>query len=325
MVEQSGIISVFDNDSEVTQKESFLNIENIVDDTESERGLLGLAFHPNYAVNGFFYLNYTPFGSLSRISRFQVSPNNPNQADASSEMVILEFSQPFINHNGGKIVFGPNDGLLYIASGDGGAGGDPQGNAQNLNNLLGTILRIDIDRTENGLNYGIPPNNPFVNDAQARDEIFAYGLRNPWRISFDITTGNLWAGDVGQNSFEEVNVIENGNNYGWNTLEGNDCFNANTCNRDGLTDSVFVYSQNNGASITGGYVYRGNAIQQLQGRYVYGDFLSGRIWSLDAESTNIDNQLIEDTSLNIASFGTDSNEELYICAFDGFIYMLIEE
>lgn len=323
IVEQSGRISVFPNNNTISNADTFLDIQAIVDDTEDERGLLGLAFHPDYESNGYFYVNYTPFGSLSRISRFQVSPNNPNLADATSELIILEFPQPFINHNGGKIVFGPNDNLLYIASGDGGGAGDPQGNAQNPNNLLGTVLRIDIDRTENGLNYGIPPDNPFVNN-QARDEIFAYGLRNPWRISFDIVTGNLWAGDVGQNDFEEIDIIENGNNYGWNILEGNECFNANTCDQNGLTEPVFVYSQNNGASITGGYVYRGESIEQLQGRYVYGDFISGRIWSLDAESTNRDNQLIEDTDLNIASFGTDNSNELYICAFDGFIYTFTE-
>lgn len=325
IVEQRGIINVFENSSTVTSSNIFLNIESIVDDSEDEMGLLALAFHPNYQTNGYFYVNYSLSRTLSVVSRFQVSPPNSAIADPNSELRLLEIPQPFTNHNGGKLAFGP-DGFLYISSGDGGSAGDPQGNAQNRTNLLGNILRIDIDNTENGLNYAIPNNNPYVGSPTFRNEIFAYGLRNPWRISFDIQTGVLWAGDVGQDNFEEIDIIENGNNYGWNILEGNNCFQMTICDASNLTSPVFQYSHDNGdVSITGGYVYRGNNIPQLQGRYVYGDFVSGRIWSFSAElSSNPDNELIEDTDLNIASFGTDMNNELYICAFDGAIYKFEE-
>ncbi|NAS30609.1 glucose sorbosone dehydrogenase [Flavobacteriaceae bacterium R38] len=320
VVEQRGIINVFPNNADVQSSAVFLNIENIVDDSEEEMGLLAVAFHPNYDANGYFYVNYSSSRTLSRVSRFQVSSANSNVADPNSELVLLEIPQPFTNHNGGKLTFGP-DGFLYIASGDGGSGGDPQGNAQNRMNLLGAILRIDVDRVENGLNYAIPIDNPFINDNNARDEIFAYGLRNPWRISFDIQTGTLWAGDVGQNQFEEIDIIESGNNYGWNILEGFNCFGANDCDQTNLTPPVFEYSHDNGdLSITGGYVYRGNAIPELQGRYIYGDFVSGRIWALTNSGTSPANELIEDTNLNISSFGTDNANELYICSFDGAIY-----
>jgi len=321
VVEQPGVINVFSNDVDVQQSTVFLNLENRVDDSEGEMGLLALAFHPDYASNGFFYVNYTPSRTLSRISRFQVSSSDANIANPASETVLLEFPQPFTNHNGGKLSFGP-DGLLYIASGDGGSAGDPQGNAQNINNLLGAILRIDVNRVENGLNYGIPADNPFVNNPNARPEIYAYGLRNPWRISFDFQTNTLWAGDVGQDDFEEIDLIEIGNNYGWNTLEGFNCFGADDCDQTGLTLPVFEYSHNNGdLSITGGYVYRGSGVPELQGRYIYGDFVSGNIWALNiTPSGTANNELIDNTDLNVAAFGTDMNNELYICSFDGAIY-----
>jgi len=322
VVEQQGRIRVFTNDPNVAASSNFLDIRDRVFDGENEMGLLGMVFHPNFESNGYFYVSYTTTRSLSVISRFQTMPNDPDRADISSELVLMEIPQPFVNHNGGQLAFGP-DGFLYIASGDGGSGGDPQGNAQNTSNLLGAILRINVDQTMDGLNYGIPATNPFVSTTEARGEIFAYGLRNPWRMSFDTSTGALWSGDVGQDRLEEINIIALGNNYGWNILEGNRCFTSDDCDNTVFSSPVFEYNHNAGdVSITGGYVYRGNAVPLLNGRYVYGDFESGRIWSLDAnfQGGEVDNQLIANTNLNIASFGTDAANELYICSFDGIIY-----
>jgi len=316
VVEKRGRIVVFENDSATTTTANFLNLSNI--STTSEQGLLGLAFHPNYSSNGYFYVHYTPTARLSFISRFTVS-TDANVADAGSEEVLLEIPQPQTNHNGGQISFGP-DGFLYIAVGDGGGGGDPDNNSQNRNNLLGNILRIDVDNRENGLNYTIPSSNPFLNEAQVRPEIYAYGLRNPWRMSFDAQNGSLWTGDVGQGEREEINVITSGGNYGWKIFEGTSCFSGN-CEVPGLTAPIFEYGHDNGdRSITGGFVYRGSAIPSLSGKYIYGDFVSGRIWALDtADNTN---ELVFESRLSIASFGTDNDNELYVCAFDGTIYKL---
>ncbi|WP_340074121.1 PQQ-dependent sugar dehydrogenase [Leptobacterium sp. I13] len=319
IAEQKGVIRVFQNNMGTEQATTFLDIQDRINFSSNEMGLLGMAFHPDYQNNGFFYVCYTTFNS-SVISRFQVSSISQNIADSASETILLTVGQPFANHNGGQLAFG-SDGYLYIAMGDGGSAGDPQGNAQNLNNLLGAILRINVDQSDNGLNYAIPSDNPFI-DTNFRREIYAYGLRNPWRMSFDPQTGLLWAGDVGQGEIEEIDIIENGNNYGWNTMEGTRCFESLTCNQTDLTTPIFEYSHNNGdLSITGGYVYRGIAIPEMQGFYIYGDFVSGRIWGLDATNSNTsENQLIEDTNLNISSFGTDMNNELYFCSFDGQIY-----
>ncbi|MGK0494697.1 MAG: glucose/arabinose dehydrogenase [Maribacter sp.] len=316
VVEKRGRIVVFEDDAATMTTTNFLNLTNI--STTSEQGLLGLAFHPNYNSNGYFYVYYTPTASLSVISRFMVSAD-ANIADAGSEEVLLEIPQPLTNHNGGQISFGP-DGFLYIAIGDGGGGGDPDNNSQNRSNLLGNILRIDVDNRENGLNYAIPSSNPFVNDAQVRSEIYAYGLRNPWRMSFDTQNGTLWTGDVGQGEREEINVITSGGNYGWKILEGTSCFSGD-CETTGLTAPVFEYGHDNGdRSITGGFVYRGTAIPSLSGKYIYGDFVSGRIWALNtADNTN---ELVLESRLSIASFGMDNDNELYVCAFDGTIYKL---
>lgn len=316
VVEKRGRIVVFENDFASMTTTNFLNLTNI--STTSEQGLLGLAFHPNYNSNGYFYVYYTPTASLSVISRFTVSAD-ANVADAGSEEVLLEIPQPLTNHNGGQVSFGP-DGFLYIAIGDGGGGGDPDNNSQNRSNLLGKILRIDVDNRENGLNYAIPSSNPFVNDAQVRPEIYAYGLRNPWRMSFDMQNGTLWTGDVGQGEREEINVITSGGNYGWKILEGTSCFSGD-CETTGLTAPVFEYGHDNGdRSITGGFVYRGAAIPSLNGKYIYGDFVSGRIWSLNTADNTI--ELVLESRLSIASFGTDNDNELYVCAFDGTIYKL---
>ncbi len=325
VVEQRGVISVFQNDATSSQKSSFLNIEGQVDDDGNEEGLLGLAFHPDYESNGYFYVNYTASNpNRTVISRFTVSSSNPNQADAGSELVLLEYDQPYSNHNGGQVSFGP-DGYLYIAVGDGGSGGDPQGNGQNLKTLLGSILRIDVDQTSGTSNYSIPEDNPFANNSDGfRGEIYAYGLRNPWRFSFDSANGQLWTGDVGQNKYEEVDIITNGGNYGWNTMEGFHCFKPDDCNKEGLELPIWEYDHTQGdISITGGFVYRGTALKELVGLYIYADYVSGRIWSLDgSDPANPVNTELLNADFPISSFGIDQNQELYICGFDDKIYKL---
>ncbi|NQZ44985.1 MAG: PQQ-dependent sugar dehydrogenase [Flavobacteriaceae bacterium] len=318
VVEQGGLIKVFANDPEVVGTTIFLDLRDRISTNANEQGLLGLAFHPDYANNGLFYVNYTPDAGLSVTSSFMRSAD-ANVADSSSETLLLEIPQPFTNHNGGQLAFGP-DGYLYISSGDGGSAGDPGNNAQNTTNLLGAILRIDIDNLANGLPYAIPNGNPFFGSTTDRQEIYAYGLRNPWRMSFDTQTNTLWAGDVGQDAIEEIDLIEAGGNYGWKLFEGNTCFSGD-CDASELIPPLFEYDQTDGdRSVTGGFVYRGSDIPELQGKYVYGDFISGKIWSLNTDGT--DNSLLVGSGLNIASFGTDGQNELYLCAFDGRIYRL---
>ncbi|MEN2283419.1 PQQ-dependent sugar dehydrogenase [Algoriphagus sp. SE2] len=328
VVEQRGVISVFQNNADAIEKKEFLKIENLVDDSGNEEGLLGLAFHPDYINNGFFYVNYTATSpNRTVISRFSVSPSDPNQADPSSELILLEFDQPFSNHNGGQISFGP-DGYLYIAVGDGGSGGDPRGNGQNRRSLLGSILRIDIDRKEGSKNYAIPDDNPFANNNEGfKEEIYAYGLRNPWRFSFDSENGQLWVGDVGQNKYEEIDIIKKGGNYGWNTMEGFHCFNSSSCDQEGMELPLWEYDRSQGdISITGGFVYHGPSLSQLEGLYIYADYVSGRIWSLDNnDSGNTVNTELIDTDFPISAFGVDQNQELFICGFDDKIYKLKQE
>lgn len=325
VVEQSGTIQVFENNASISDQSVFLDIRGRVDDSGNEEGLLGLAFHPDYANNGFFYVNYTA-DNQTIISRFEVSGSNPDQADSGSETVILTYNQPFSNHNGGHLAFGP-DGYLYIASGDGGSAGDPDENAQNRKTLLGNILRIDVDGAENGNNYAIPPDNPFTGNSEGfREEIYAYGLRNPWRFSFDSENGDLLAGDVGQGTLEEIDIIESGGNYGWDIMEGTQCFEPSSgCDQSGLTLPVWEYGRDEGISVTGGYVYRGPGLNDLTGQYIYGDFGTGRIWALEfSDPENPSNTELINSELNISSFGTDANNELYICSFDGQIYRLVE-
>lgn len=324
VVEQPGVINVFENRQDVASAETFLDIRERVRDEGNEEGLLGLAFHPNFEENGYFYVDYTASGPRrSVIARYEVDPDNPNRALRGSEQVLLEVEQPYGNHNGGQIVFGP-EGYLYIAFGDGGAGGDPQENGQDRSTLLGSILRIDVDATSEGRNYGIPPGNPFAdNDQGTREEIWAYGLRNPWRISFDPETQALWAGDVGQNAYEEVSIIEKGENYGWNTMEGRHCFEPKEgCDETGLALPVHEYSRDVGSSITGGFVYRGADVPALAGQYVFADYASRKVWALDAERPQDAERaaLAEGFDQSIASFGLDAEGELYACAFDGKIY-----
>ena len=323
VVEQAGIIHVFPNDSLVSQTKIFLDIVSRVDDSGNEMGLLGLAFHPDYASNGYFYVNYTA-GSPRRtvISRFQVSASNPDSADPESEFILLQYNQPQSNHNGGQIAFGP-DGFLYIASGDGGGSGDQHGtigNGQDRGNLLGKILRIDVDNQDSGLNYAIPRDNPFYgNTFGYSEEIYAYGLRNPWRFSFDFDTGWLWAADVGQSAYEEIDLIENGKNYGWRIMEGNHCYNPPTgCDTTGLSLPVWEYAHGLGYSVTGGYVYRGAAVPELTGKYIYGDYVTRRIWALSYDGINPPvNEDVLTAPNDISSFGQDENMELYICTFNG--------
>jgi len=320
VVEQRGVVQVFRSDPDTENTNIFLDITSVVDDRDKEEGLLGLAFHPDYSQNRYFYTNYTTSSGTTRISRFEVDAQNPLVAAPSSELVLLEFTQPFGNHNGGQLAFGP-DGYLYIAVGDGGSGGDPQGHGQNTSTLLGSILRIDVDNPSGNLNYGIPTDNPFAgNQSGAREEIFAYGLRNPWRMSFDIETGLLWTGDVGQNEFEEIDIIENGGNYGWRIMEAFDCFQSANCDQSGLIKPYYHYKNDNiNASITGGIVYR-SSIVSLTGWYVYADYASGRIWALESVSTTPENLLLFDSNLRITSFGRDNLGEVYFCSHGGKIY-----
>jgi glucose/arabinose dehydrogenase len=328
VVEQAGIIKVFQNENQVNSATTFLDIQNLVDDTSNEEGLLGLAFHPDYDLTGYFYLNYTASQpNRTVISRFSVSSTNPNIADPGSEVVFLEFAQPNSNHNGGQLAFGPSDGYLYIATGDGGSYGDPECHAQNLSSLLGKLLRIDVDQPSGNLEYSIPPDNPFASNTMGyAQEIFAYGLRNPWRFSFDPVTGWIWTGDVGQGLWEEIDLVTSGGNYGWSMYEGFHCYNSPwpctpPCDSTGLTIPVWEYSHSEGLSITGGYVYRGNQVPELHGKYIYADYVSGKVWALTHNNTGQTiNSLLINSSLNIASFGVDQDNELYICSFDGKIY-----
>jgi len=322
VVEQQGRIYSFENDSKASEKQLFLDIRERVDDRGNEEGLLGLAFHPDYKDNGYFFIDYTATNpDRTVIARYKVDPSNSNQALKSSEFIILEVEQPYSNHNGGQIIFGP-DNYLYISLGDGGSAGDPHNNGQDPSTLLGSILRINIDKAENRLNYSIPKDNPFAGNTQGfREEIYAYGLRNPWRMSFDSETGLLWTGDVGQNKYEEIDIIRKGNNYGWNIMEGLHCYRADNCDSSGLTMPIWEYSHDLGQSITGGYVYRGDKFQELKGKYIYADYVSGKIWALDYnQNDRPTNLLLLESNLNWAAFGIDQNENLFICAFDGKIY-----
>lgn len=327
VVEQAGTIRFFDATQKPTSSTLLLDIKSKVK-SGGEMGLLGLAFHPNFKSNGFIYVNYTRDNPReSVVARYKVANPANGAADAQSETILLTYTQPYSNHNGGAVHFGP-DGYLYVSTGDGGSGGDPQNNAQNKGNLLGKILRLDVNATGKG-NYGIPADNPFVgNKDGAREEIYAYGLRNPWRISFDPATKKLWTGDVGQNAIEEVDIVEKGGNYGWRLKEADECFNPkNNCTEAGLIDPVWHYTHDNGdISITGGYVYRGKKLPGLVGKYVYGDYASGRIWALEtADGVKAKNTNLVEKSGSLSAFGVDEQNELYFFNYgQGKIYTLTE-
>lgn len=309
VVEQGGRVLLFPNDPGASATTVFADLRDRVV-AGGELGLLGLAFHPGFGANGQVFLSYTgdPGGALvSRVSRFRAAAGG-GALDAGSEEVLLTVDQPFSNHNGGQIAFGP-DGFLYVGLGDGGAGGDPLGHGQNPSTLLGAILRIDVDAAAP---YGIPADNPFAAGG-GRPEVYAWGLRNPWRWSFDRETGELWAGDVGQGQWEEVNRIVRGGNYGWNRREGAHCFRTPDCDAAGLIDPVAEYSHAEGCSITGGYVYRGAALPQLLGTYVYGDYCSGRVWGLGpAAGGRPAPRVLLESGLSISSFAEDLDGELYV-------------
>lgn len=324
VVEQGGTIQVVQNGSVLDQP--FLDISSLVTTSGNEQGLLGLAFHPDYEVNGRFFVFYTAKGDGDlTIARYRVS-EDPDQADSKGK-IILSIPHPTnTNHNGGMLAFGP-DGYLYSSTGDGGGTGDSRNNAQNKRSLLGKILRINVDK---GKRYKVPQDNPFVGHGRTRPEIWAYGLRNPWRFSFDRSTGQLYIGDVGQLRYEEINVAPaddpGGRNYGWRIREGQHCYpSGDSCSAAGLVDPIVEYEQASGrCAVTGGYVYRGTSASSLMGRYIYADFCSGEIWSAQDGQKGWQSTQVLDSSYFISSFGEDEAGELYIVHRGGAIYRLTE-
>ena len=368
VAEQKGKIKILKNDQETEEATLFLDFSDrcVYSDNQNEEGLLGLAFHPKFKQNGEFFVYYTAAevlseseakllsnsereqvlksgdgkglgfvkDHLSRISRFRVSKDDPSIADPASEEVLLRIPQPYWNHNGGTIEFGP-DGFLYIGLGDGGSANDPLGNGQNLTTLLGSILRIDVDHKSEGRNYAIPKDNPFVGKTvpagprgamvSVREEIFAYGLRNVWRMAFDRKTGTLWAGDVGQNLWEEINIVKAGGNYGWNIRESKHWFrpDGNDAPREDLIDPIHEYHHDIGKSITGGCVYRGTRVPELVGKYIYADYVSGLLWALEYDEKAgkvIANYSLTGDKLPVMSFGEDELGDVYFTTPFGSLF-----
>ena len=328
IVEQTGRIKIMLNGH--IRSTPFLNLAGKVS-TGSEQGLLGLAFHPNFKTNRKLYVDYTNTHGNTVIAEYKVSATNKNVVDTSTRRQLLWIDQPYANHNGGMLAFGP-DGYLYIGMGDGGGAGDPGGRAQNKSSLLGKILRIGVNHPSPGLPYRIPSGNPFVGVA-GRDEVWQYGLRNPWRFSFDRSTGDLWIGDVGQDNWEEVDHataasgLGKGVNWGWDVFEGTHCYppSVSSCNGSGKTAPLLDYDHSGRCSITGGYVYRGSEIPALQGGYVFGDFCSGEIWVVAANAAApATPTLLLNTSLSISSFGQTSAGELYVVDHGGRLYRIVQ-
>ena len=323
IVEQAGRILAWQNG----RLQVFLDIRDRIE-SGGEKGLLGLAFDPHFKDNGRFYVDYTSgvFLSLeSVISGFRAIGKSLMVVDANDETLIMRIPQPFTNHNGGQLAFGP-DGMLYIGFGDGGLAYDPLGSGQDLGSVLGKILRIDVHHRQYGRQYAIPADNPFVANADARGEIWAYGLRNPWRFSFDATTGRLYAGDVGQDSREEIDLIQRGGNYGWNIMEGDICtphIQAD-CDPRAYAPPILAYGRSEGQAVIGGYVYRGKAAPQLAGRYIFGDYGNGRIWAvrLAPDGTAAGRTLLFDTGMHISSLGVDDDQQLYVVDIAGTVYRL---
>ena len=325
VVLQEGRIVWFDPASQGVEPEVFLDIRERVR-SGGERGLLGLAFDPKYASNGHLYVNYTT-RSDTVVARYTGNLSDGSRADAGSELVIVRVPQPFPNHNGGTIAFGP-DGYLYIGLGDGGSGGDPLNSGQDLESLLGAMLRIDVSEASEERPYAIPPDNPFVNE-DARPEIWAYGLRNPWRFSFDRETGDLWAGDVGQNNWEEVDLLRAGGNYGWNRMEGTHCFPSTVreCDEGGLEAPVIDYPLSGPrCTVIGGVVYRGPSLPWLEGAYLYADYCSGELWGLRYDGEQVtEHALLNESVSRVTAFGEDEEGDVYMLSFDGRIYRLAEK
>ncbi len=329
VVEQDGVVHVFDHgdDQSVKSTEVFIDIRHLISRKGNEEGLIGFAFHPDYKTNGEFFVHYSSkvndeFGTLSR---FSVDPENPNRGLPESEEIIFEIKQPFRNHNGGTIAFG-KDRFLYMALGDGGKRADPLGAGQDLSTLLGKIIRIDVNKKDEGLSYSIPEDNPFVEVENARPEIWALGLRNVWRFSFDRKTGELWAGDVGQDKWDEVSLVTKGGNYGWNRYEANNDFATETeLATLQHTPPVASYGREWGISITGGNVYRGKKFPELDGSYFYGDYVSGNLWRCwnDGKGKNYQSELVRRTGRSISAFGEDDEGELFLMSFDGGIYRIV--
>jgi glucose/arabinose dehydrogenase len=328
VIEKKGVIRVFEDKQDVEESQVFLDISGRVSIRGNEEGLLGLAFHPKYAQNGLFYVHYSSSKNdeMGTLAEFKVNAEDSGKADPQSERILIEVRQPWRNHNGGMIAFGP-DKFLYWALGDGGAAADPHGNGQNLETLLGSILRIDVDTRDGDLPYGIPKDNPFVQEPEgARGEIWAFGLRNAWRFSFDRETGELWAGDVGQNRWEEIDIVTKGGNYGWNVREGEVRFSKKAKISHGTAiEPIAVYGRKEGVSITGGYVYRGERFPSLQGSYFYGDYATGNIWRITKKEDGTYHNAIalEKSGCVIASFAEDAKGELYVLGYAGEILRLI--
>lgn len=325
-VEKTGRIWILRGAAKSTKP--FLDLSTAVS-TNSERGLLGLAFSTSFAEDGLFYVNYTDKDGTTTVSRFTASGDT---ASRDSEQVLLKIKQPYANHNGGMIAFGP-DGYLYVGMGDGGSGGDPKGNGQNMKALLGKMLRIDVSRDASEVRdteYGIPASNPYAGSSGVSREIWASGLRNPWRFSFDRTTGDLWIGDVGQGEWEEIDFqpagSAGGENYGWNAFEGTHPYPPGSSARAGeFTAPIVEYGHKAGESVTGGYVYRGTEYPALQGVYVYADYVSGRVWGLKRSGTSVENRELADTAYAVVSFGEDDQGELYMVDFNGGVYRVMAE
>jgi glucose/arabinose dehydrogenase len=322
VVQQAGTIRIALNGSLFATP--FLDITSKVD-FGGEKGLLGLTFHPQFTQNHLFYIHYDRLSGAqmqSVIAEYQVSASDPNQANPGSERILFTVNQPFPNHKGGQIAFGP-DGFLYIGFGDGGSGGDPLGNGQNLQTLLGKMLRIDVDHTSAGLQYAIPPTNPFVGGG-GLPEIWAYGLRNPWRFSFERGSGRLFCGDVGQDKYEEIDILQSGGNFGWNIMEGMHCYNpASGCNMSGLTLPIAEYSHTEGDAVIGGYVYKGSAIPSLAGAYIFSDNGSGTIWELvEAPPGQWTRTKLLSSGRSISSLGQDVSGEIYVLDYSGSVLKL---
>ncbi len=326
ITEQTGYIRIV-NPDETVNSQPFLDIHQQVI-PGGEEGLLGLAFHPQFSENGYFYINYIGVGDSSHISRFSVMPGNPDVADPQSEYKLLTFHQPYTNHNGGDLCFGP-DGYLYMGFGDGGSAGDPENRAQNPMEYFGKLLRIDVNQ---GNAYAVPPTNPYYNNADTLGEIWAMGLRNPWRFSFDRLTGDLWIGDVGQNQIEEIDfqpsASPGGENYGWRCYEGNQSYNTSNCSPSAsFTSPVYTYQHNPECSVTGGYVYRGNAASPFYGYYFFADYCSDRIRTLHNENGTWNmNEFGQFAGNNFSAFGEDAGGTLYIAGLtSGTVYSVVNE